>query len=372
MNVSLCISLCFALCLAGAACAQDVQPDSTAVAWLGVPGDSSALARYRTSPAGALSWTGLLRAGEPSRLEAMAVGDDGGLIAAGHQDGSVRLWQAASGTLRQTLADGSLSNPVQKLYSVSALAFSPDGGRLAWTGRSSELDVHDLGTDRRVLSRPLSSTFALAFSPDGTGIFLGFSGYGGYELVDAVSGERVFRFATRLDRVRPVVFDTRAQRVAFGTLHSEINVCRTDTGQVICRINDREFPPHSDAMFGLYKLALGPEARRLYGGCGDQQLRCFDIETSQEIWAAATDFDAFVGIDVSADGRFVLAAGFRPAAEGGSREARLGIWDTADGQLVDVIELPGSPSCLQLHGLTAWIGFEDGGLGRYQVTVRGE
>src|SRR6185503_7283089 len=63
-----------------------------------------------------------IRAGQGA-ITALAMRPDG-LLASGGADGSVRLWQTDTAELAQTL-------PPTNLGSVAALAFSPDGADLA-------------------------------------------------------------------------------------------------------------------------------------------------------------------------------------------------------------------------------------------------
>ncbi len=67
---------------------------------------------------------------------AVAYSPDGGTLASGSWDGTVRFWDAASGTERRALATG-----IAKVYAV---AFSPDGLQLAAAGSGGAVVVFDV------------------------------------------------------------------------------------------------------------------------------------------------------------------------------------------------------------------------------------
>jgi RNA polymerase sigma factor (sigma-70 family) len=108
-------------------------------------------------------------------LTAVAWSADGKRIATGAADGSVILWDAATGK--------QLSRHSQAKNAVHALAFSPDGKILAaatdFAGGGSVGQVVLIAPDRNVLIRPGSQDFrtappvALAFSPDGKTLLAG-------------------------------------------------------------------------------------------------------------------------------------------------------------------------------------------------------
>src|SRR5262249_37190767 len=82
--------------------------------------------------------------GEDSRQlpsHGVAISPDGRTIAAGYSDGSVRLWEAATGGLRATFT-GHRSD-------VGVVRFSPDGTLLASAGSDRSVLVWDL-TGQRV------------------------------------------------------------------------------------------------------------------------------------------------------------------------------------------------------------------------------
>jgi WD40 repeat protein len=96
---------------------------------------------------------------------ALAVSPDGSRVATGHNDGSVRLWDAQSGQLM-----GSFRVHVD---AVTGIAFSPDG-RTVLTGsldRTAKLVDLATGTVRLDLRGHTDGVIGVAFAPDGGTIF---------------------------------------------------------------------------------------------------------------------------------------------------------------------------------------------------------
>ena len=74
--------------------------------------------------------------GHKGVASAVAYSPDGGTVASGSWDGTVRFWDAASGTERRALSTG-----IPKVYAV---AFSPDGLQLAAAGSGGAVVVFDV------------------------------------------------------------------------------------------------------------------------------------------------------------------------------------------------------------------------------------
>ncbi len=142
--------------------AQDATP---AAATLAIePGESISQMSIVTRPAavrGALSWTieTKMHRGWPSGI---SVSPDGALVATGDYDGTVRLWEAASGKLIRVLVGHDAS-----VYDV---AFSPDGSLLAstgWQDNTARIWNVKTGMTQRILKNHKDYTNKLAWSPDG-------------------------------------------------------------------------------------------------------------------------------------------------------------------------------------------------------------
>jgi WD40 repeat protein len=97
----------------------------------------------------------------------LAISQDGRWLAAGHEDRIVRIWDTTTGEVIRTLRGHE--------QAIHGCAFSPDGRRLASSGRTAsltepgELIIWDtaLGTECLRLRGHTASVFGLVFSPDG-------------------------------------------------------------------------------------------------------------------------------------------------------------------------------------------------------------
>ena len=95
------------------------------------------------------------------RVNSAAFSPDGNTIASGSQDGIVRLWDVATGTLQNTLTD-----------SATNVAYSPDGNTIASVGWDKTVRLWDTTTGNllKTLTGHTDQVSSVAYSPDGTTI----------------------------------------------------------------------------------------------------------------------------------------------------------------------------------------------------------
>ena len=187
------------------------------------------------------------RTGHDARALALAFSPDGSLLASGHVDGSIHLWDMARGEEVQVRLR-------HEQEMVSALAFSPDGRTLATGGVDSTLKLWDVtaarkGEARRELVRQPAAVTALAFVAEGTA-----AGHRPCEPRAARDGRRdapADGDAARARR-RPSTCSARSpdgRRLAVGSQDRTVRVFDVETQAQIALSTPHKKPPSSLCFF---------------------------------------------------------------------------------------------------------------------------
>ena len=143
--------------------ALKIEPEPPATQ-VGEPLSSEALVAKPAQIPGVRSWTIETR-GHRGPVNATAVQPGGKLFASGGHDGSVRIWETATGRLLRVLVGAG--------DAVPALAWSPDGAVLAFIA-GKQLQLWDAAAGKRLRTLTADDTlWSLAWSPQGNELAAG-------------------------------------------------------------------------------------------------------------------------------------------------------------------------------------------------------
>jgi WD40 repeat protein len=164
-------------------------------------------------------------------VRSVAFSPDGKRLLSGSADKTLRLWDATTGELLQTLAGHA--------DQVLSVAFSPDGEHVLSGSRDRTLKLWDASSGRllRTFEGHADQVSAVAFSPDGTHVlsgsgdsFLGKDNTVG--LWDAESGELLFSLVGHRGQVTSVAFSPDGRQGVSSSWDNTLRVWDLDAGQL--------------------------------------------------------------------------------------------------------------------------------------------
>ena len=264
--------------------------------------------------------TGQLKAvleGHTKSVESVSFSPDGSLLVSGSRDGTVRLWDVATGQLKTVLEAN------REFYSVS---FSPDGQTLASGGSgNNSLCLWDVATGqpKTILEGYKSYVKSVSFSPDGA--ILASGGYDRTVYLWDVATEQLKTVLRHTSIIDSVSFSPDGTFLASGT-HEGIRLWDVAIGQPKVAL------PHEGHAFDDLDVAFIPPTNTL-ASWRARDVKLWDIATGQHkatIEVKASEVQR--GVIISPDGR-TLAVFVDPVNKDHVVFNRdLELWDTATGQ----------------------------------------
>ncbi|MEB3328211.1 MAG: hypothetical protein VKQ33_03140 [Candidatus Sericytochromatia bacterium] len=247
------------------------SPDGTALSTVG----SDKTLRLWDVATGGLQRTIAL----PGSPNGVVFSPDGLLVgtAIGNQ---VHLWRVASGLVAVEVPfDGDAPD------SFAAVAFSPDGARLAGGRVNGTLTVWNASTGARERSLPghtqnvgggLSAwnVSAVAFSPDST-LLASCASDQTVKLWNAATGELLRTLAGHQGPVTDVAFSPGGGRLVSASTDGTLRLWNVVTGELIDRLAITEGPPAGTPAFT--SVAFGPDGQTLCSGSNDGGVRIWEV-----------------------------------------------------------------------------------------------
>ena len=246
------------------------------------------------------------RVGSPANCAAWSPDDT--LIASGHGDGSVRIWDAASG--RELLRCEGHSDWVR------SVAWNRAKDRLASASDDQTIRIWDAASGRELLRCEGHSdwVWGVAWNQEGDRLASA-SDDQTIRIWDAASGRELLRCEGHSDYVRSVAWNHAGDRLASASNDQSVRLWDAASGRELLRCEG-----HSDT---VWSVAWNPGGDRLASASADQTVRLWDAASGRELLRCEGHSDFVVSVAWNAEGDRLASA---------SADSTVRLWDAASGR----------------------------------------
>ena len=243
----------------------------------------------------------------------VALSDDGQTVAAGADDCSVHVWDAASGQCTYLLSghEGRVLGVALSGDGKTVISGSDDGTVRRWDVAGGQSTCVLSGQENRVLS--------VALSRDGKTVLSG-ANDGTVRLWDAASGRCTRVLSGHYGHVWSVALSSDGRTVISGGADCTVRVWDAAGGQSTCVLD--VFP------FRTSSVALSGDGRIAASGASRGTLRLWDVASGQNTCTLEGSRYHMSSVALSSDGKTVIS---------GATDGLLRVWDAASGQCTHVL-----------------------------------
>lgn len=213
---------------------------------------------------------------------------------------------------------------------ANCVAFSPVGGLIASGSIDHSVRVWDAAKGRLALPALLVGTgYAIAFSPDGAKLAVA-SGVSMIHVRDASDGRPLFNLEGHTDWVSSVAFRPDGKQMASASMDRTVRLWDAETGQLI-----KTFPPQAAP---LHSVAYSADGQWLITGAADGNCERPNAARGVKVVSTATQEQVLELEDAEKAGWCVAADPKGKHFAGGADDGTVRIWDARTGRMVHLLE----------------------------------
>lgn len=244
--------------------------------------------------------------GHTGIVTSVAFSPDGGRLASVSSDGSIRVWEVASGRELRRLEDRIRSM-------LMSVAFSPNDRLLAMASNDGSVRLWDTVSGQQRPPRVHIGVVAVAFSPDGR-LIASAGREGSLRLWEAASGRELRRLQGHIG-MTSVAFGLDGRLLASGCLDGSVWLWEAKSGQQVRRLVGHNRPAKS--------VAFSPDGRLLASASANDDVALWEVESGQELRRLKGHNGSVTSVAYSPDGRLLATT---------SDDGSVRIWDAESGR----------------------------------------
>ncbi len=184
---------------------------------------------------------------------------------------------------------------------VSAIAFSPDGERIAVGNDDETLTIWDAQTGKNLLKVPQTKAAisAIAFRADGKQLLTG-DWDGRLSLWDAANGQKRKTIAAHRENITSLALDPKGKRLATGSGDDTLKIWNAQTLELLLDL------PQSDE-YDVTSVAFSPDGKAIVSGDGENTLTLRDAATGKTQRVLRGHRGAIACVAFSPDGKRIIS-----------------------------------------------------------------
>lgn len=278
--------------------------------------------------------------GHTANVTSIVFSPDGKVIASASYDGSVQLWDIATGEVLKTFRG--------HRDFVLSVAYSPDDSLIA-SGSCGELNDSDqciqgeikmwnvaTGQEHHTLNGGLGSIREVAFSPDGQYLASASCGLqddsnqciqGEIKVWNVVTEDEILTLSGHSNYVETIEFSPDGRSLASGSRDNSIIFWDLATGGELFTIEGHRDTVNSIAFSpdGTTLVSASCKSNNSRGFCNAGEIKLWDIASQTEILTLEGHSSEVNDVAFSPDGQLIASASF---------DRSINLWDVSTGQLI--------------------------------------